>query len=149
MSFLKFGVIARSGKENERRLPLHPDHFHQILPQLRRAMFFERGYGEPFGVSDEALTELFGGLADRDELLRDCDIVLLPKPLPGDLRAMREGGILWGWPHCVQQPEITQIAINRKQTLLAWEAMFTWKRGGTPELHLFHRNNEMAGYCGV
>ena len=149
MSFLKLGVIARSGKENERRLPLHPDHFHQIPPQLRRAMLFERGYGEPFGVSDEALSELFGGLADRDELLRDCDIVLLPKPLPGDLRAMRKGGILWGWPHCVQQPEITQIAINRKQTLLAWEAMFTWKRGGTPELHLFHRNNEMAGYCGV
>ena len=72
----------------------------------------------------------------------------LPKPLPEDLQELREGGILWGWPHCVQQREITQIAIDRKLTLIAWEAMFSWNRG-VREMHVFDRNNEMAGYCGV
>ena len=64
----------------------------------------------------------------RDELLDGSDVVLLPKPLPEDLRELREGGILWGWPHCVQQHEITQVAIDRRLTLIAWEAMFRWKR---------------------
>ena len=43
---------------------------------------------------------------------------------------------------------ITQQAIDSRLTLLAWEAMFTWKNGAR-EMHLFYRNNEMAGYCGV
>jgi len=95
------------------------------------------------------LTRRFGGVASREEILATSDIVLLPKVLAEDLREMREGGTLWGWPHCVQQPEITQVAIDRRLTLLAWEAMFAWKRGGVRDMHLFDRNNEMAGYCGV
>jgi alanine dehydrogenase len=74
--------------------------------------------------------------------------VLLPKPLESDLRDMREGMVHWGWPHCVQQRGITQAAIDRRLTLLAWEAMFTW-RGELRDMHLFARNNEMAGYCAV
>ena len=81
--------------------------------------------------------------------MSEAGVVLLPKPLAQDLGEMRTGGILWGWPHCVQQREITQTAIDRRLTLLAWEAMFLWKFGATKDLHLFYRNNEMAGYCGV
>ena len=40
------------------------------------------------------------------------------------------------------------MAIDRRQTLIAWEAMFLWK-GGMRDMHLFYRNNEMAGYCSV
>jgi hypothetical protein len=43
---------------------------------------------------------------------------------------------------------MTQIAIDRKLTLIAWEAMFLWNRG-VAEMHVFDRNNEMAGYCAV
>jgi hypothetical protein len=32
--------------------------------------------------------------------------------------------------------------------LIAWEAMSSW-RDGVQGLHVFDRNNEMAGYCGV
>ena len=145
---LTLGAIARSRKENEHRLPIHPDHFDLVPPEARTSIRFERGYGEPFGVSDAELERRFAGTADRSELLEKSDVVLLPKPLPEDLQELREGGILWGWPHCVQQPEIAQIAIDRKLTLIAWEAMFAWKRG-VREMHVFDRNNEMAGYCGV
>ena len=145
---LTLGVIARSRKENEFRLPIHPDHFDLIPAESRAAIRFEHGYGEPFGISDAELEQRFAGTTERSELLALSDVVLLPKPLPEDLQALREGGVLWGWPHCVQQHEMTQLAIDRKLTLIAWEAMFSWNHG-VREMHVFDRNNEMAGYCGV
>ena len=57
--------------------------------------------------------------------------------------------MLWGWPHCVQQRDTTQAAIDRRLTLIAWESMFSWSARGLRGMHLFDRNNEMAGYCGV
>ncbi len=62
---------------------------------------------------------------------------------------MKEGTIHWGWPHCVQQKEITQTAIDKKLTLIAWEAMHRWSRNGDWQMHIFHKNNEIAGYAGV
>jgi N5-(carboxyethyl)ornithine synthase len=66
-----------------------------------------------------------------------------------DLEELREGGILWGYPHCVQQRLHTQAAINRKQTLIAFEDMFVWGPNGQAGRHTFYKNNEMAGYCAV
>ena len=146
---LKLGVVGTSRKENERRLPVHPDHFDHIPQRVRGSLWFEKGYARSLGVMDEQLSRRFGGVMDRDELLVRNDVVLLPKPLPEDLREQREGGVLWGWPHCVQQIEIAQAAVDRKLTLIAWEAMFTWSKGGVREMHVFDRNNEMAGYCAV
>lgn len=146
---LTLGIIGRSRKENEHRLPVHPDHFDQIPERLRGAIRFEKGYGLPFGVPDDELTRRFAGVATREKLMGESDAVLLPKPLPEDLRERREGSVLWGWPHCVQQEEITQVAIDRKLTLIAWEAMFGWSANGSRGTHVFERNNEMAGYAGV
>ena len=121
---LKLGVVGTSRKKDEHRLPIHPDHFDQIPQRVRPSLWFEKGYAGALGVLDEELTRRFGGVMDRDELLIRNDVVLLPKPLPEDLRGMGEGGVLWGWPHCVQQIDITQAAVDRKLTLIAWEAMF-------------------------
>ena len=57
--------------------------------------------------------------------------------------------MLWGWPHCVQDTELTQLAIDRRLTLIAFEAMNHWTRDGSVGLHVFHKNNELAGYCSV
>jgi alanine dehydrogenase len=78
-----------------------------------------------------------------------CDVVVVPKPLPGDVAAMRPGQVLWGWPHCVQDAELTQVAIDRRLTVIAWEAMNHWTPDGAFSLHVFHMNNELAGYCSV
>jgi alanine dehydrogenase len=146
---LTLGIISSSRKENEHRLPLHPDHFDLVPDSLRQSMRFESGYGTTLRVQDKELTRRFGGVASRAELLDRSDIVLLPKPMSEDLRELHQGGVLWGWPHCVQQRQITQAAIDGKLTLIAFEAMYTWKSGSVPEMHLFDRNNEMAGYCSV
>ncbi len=146
---LTLGVIGTSKKEHERRMPIHPDHLRRLPERYRRQLIFEEGYGRPFGVSDVEIASRTGGCATRDELLTDADAVVLPKPMLEDLETLREGGILWGWPHCVQQRDVTQVAIDRKQTLIAFEDMFFWSPDGHAGRHTFYKNNELAGYCAV
>ena len=62
---------------------------------------------------------------------------------------MRPGQVLWGWPHCVQDVEITQEAIDRRLTVIAFEAMNHWTADGSFSLHVLHKNNELAGYASV
>jgi alanine dehydrogenase len=149
MSLLSLGVLASSRKENEFRLPLHPAHLDRIAPDIRRRIFLEQGYGERFGVADDSLRPLVAGLRSREQLLAECDVLLLPKPMHEDVAALREGQVLWGWPHCVQDEKMTQLAIDRRLTLVAWEAMNHWTSTGAFSVHVFHKNNELAGYCSV
>ena len=146
---LSLGVLARSRKANERRLPIHPAHFGRIDPRVRQRIFLEHGYGEDFGATDDALAELVGGIRTREQLIADCDIILLPKVQAEDLTELNLGQVVWGWPHCVQDAALTQIAIDRRLTLIAFEAMNHWHADGTFALHVFHKNNELAGYCSV
>ncbi len=149
MDQLSVGIIARSRKESERRLAIHPRHLERIEPGLRGRVLLETGYGEPFGMPDEQLRPLVGGLHPRERLFADADVILLPKPVPQDLAEMREGQVLWGWPHCVQDAEITQQAIDRRLTVIAFEAMNHWTADGAFSLHVLHKNNELAGYASV
>ncbi|MEV6715305.1 N(5)-(carboxyethyl)ornithine synthase [Lentzea sp. NPDC051208] len=149
MDQLSLGVIGQTHKENERRLPLHPLHLDRIHADLRDQIYLEHGYGERFGVSDEQLASSVAGLRSREELIAECDVVLLLKPLADDIAQLREGQVLWGWPHCVQDEKITQLAVERRLTLIAFEAMNHWTSDGSFSLHVFHKNNELAGYCSV
>jgi alanine dehydrogenase len=149
MQQLSLGAVASSRKPDERRLPIHPEHLVDIDAGLRSGLVLERGYGRRFGIDDAELGGWVGGLRSRAELLEECDVVLLPKPVVADLEVMRPGTVLWGWPHCVQNEALTEVAIDRRLTLIAWEAMNHWTRDGAFSLHVFHKNNEIAGYCSV
>ncbi|MDX6664081.1 MAG: hypothetical protein QOG68_287 [Solirubrobacteraceae bacterium] len=146
---MNLGVVATSRKPGERRLPLHPGHLGRIASGLREQMFFERGYGERFGWSDGRIAPLVGGLLSREELIGHCDVIALPKPLASDVAELRTGQVLWGWPHCVQDRAVTQAAIDGRLTMIAWEAMNHWNDDGSFGVHVFHKNNELAGYCSV
>ena len=144
------GVIGTSRKENEKRVAIHPAHMERIPLELRKQITFETGYGLPFGMTDDTLAELSSGrVASREEILGNFECLLLPKPLAEDLSQVKEGATVWGWPHCAQQRENTQVAIDRKLTLIAWEEMFTWSPSGDKDMHIFYKNNEIAGYAGV
>ncbi|MFP5316108.1 MAG: N(5)-(carboxyethyl)ornithine synthase [Actinomycetes bacterium] len=146
---LTLGVLSGTRKPDERRLPIHPLHLQRIAPDIRQHLILEEGYGELLGVPDSQLTSLGARIAPRAQLLAEADVVLLPKPQPDDLAELRDGQVLWGWPHCVQDPAITQLAIDKKLTLIAFEAMNHWAGDGGFGLHVFHKNNELAGYCSV
>nr|WP_245843176.1 hypothetical protein [Mycolicibacterium vulneris] len=49
----------------------------------------------------------------------------------------------------MQDEELTQRAIERRQTLIAFESMNLWSRNSSFKLHVFHKNNEIAGYYSV
>ncbi|MDB4582203.1 N(5)-(carboxyethyl)ornithine synthase [Draconibacterium sp.] len=149
MNKLKFGVIGTSRKEDERRIPIHPEHVMRLPEQIRRQLIFEEGYGTPFDITDSEMSDQSGGVATRHELLANIGNVILAKPVLADFEELREGGILWGYPHCVQQRSHTQAAIDRKQTLIAFEDMFVWGPNGQIGRHTFYKNNELAGYCAV
>ncbi|HEU5042924.1 MAG TPA: N(5)-(carboxyethyl)ornithine synthase [Nocardioidaceae bacterium] len=149
MTLLRLGVIGSSAKENEHRLPLHPEHIPHLDADLRARITLERGYGARFGAADASLGEHVAGFASRAEILAGSDVVLLPKPQHSDVAALGPGQVLWGWPHCVQDPELTQLAMDRQLTLIAFESMNHLTRDGTVGLHVFHKNNELAGYCSV
>ena len=147
---LTIGVIGESLKENEKRVPIHPEHLKRIPERLRKQITFEKGYGLRFGIGDHTLAKYSSGrVASRDEILNEFYCVLIPKPLVVDLSGVREGGVVWGWHHCVQQKDIVQVSIDRKLTLIAWERMYTWSNTGDKIMHIFTKNNELAGYAGV
>ena len=143
------GVIGTSRKVDEKRVPIHPDHLSRLPKDLRKQLIFEKGYGAPFGLDDDFFVSQSGGVASRHELLADLGSVIIPKPVLADLQEIREGGFIWGYPHCAQQSDITQTAIDRKLTLIAFEDMFVWSPDGQAGRHTFYKNNEMAGYCAV
>jgi len=149
MKKLSLGVIGTSKKEDEKRVPIHPDHLSRLPEDIRKQLIFEKGYGAPFGLEDDFFVSHAGGVASRHELLADVGSVIIAKPVLADLQEIREGGLIWGYPHCAQQGDITQTAIDRKLTLIAFEDMFVWSPQGQIGRHTFYKNNEMAGYCAV
>lgn len=145
---MNIAIIGTSKMENENRVAIHPDHINIIPEKIRKHLFFEKGYGVPFDMDDEEIYALTGNpLMDRKSLLRDSKAILITKPVVEDFEDIQSGSIVLGWLHSVQHSIITQIAIEKKLTLIAWENMYY--QGERDLLHIFSKNNEMAGYCGV
>lgn len=145
---MNIAVIGTSRKENEKRVAIHPKQIKMIPKNVCRHLFFEKGYGMIFGMEDEEIAALTGNqLVDRKTLLKNFNAIIIPKPTEEDFKEMQEGTFVWGWTHSVQQSNIAQIAIDKKLTLVAWENMYY--QGKRDCIHIFQKNNEMAGYCGV
>ncbi len=125
MSELTFGVIGTSKKEDELRVPIHPDHLKRLTKSTRENLIFEEGYGAPFGWTDAEITAQTGGVAPRAELLSELGNVIIAKPTVEDLGDMREGGILWGYPHARnsvklrKSPSIANLALWPLRTCLS------------------------------
>ena len=149
MVLSQMGVIGTSKKEDERRVPIHPEHLKRLPENIRKKLIFEKGYGKPFNIEDEEIANQTGGMATRSEILSDIGSAIIAKPVLSDLEELKMEGILWGYPHCAQQRQITQTAIDRKLTLIAFEDMFVWSPNGIIGRHTFYKNNEMAGYSAV
>ncbi|MGW1183351.1 alanine dehydrogenase [Streptomyces drozdowiczii] len=150
MPKLTLGVVATSRKENEQRLTIHPQHLAALDEDVRRQLYFETGYGMPFGVRDEQIAQQTGGVRTREELFAECDAILLFKPVLQDFLDLREGQVLWGCPHFVQDEKVTQVSIDQRLTVIAMEAMMHWSEDGTAQpTSVGPQLGEMAGYCSV
>ncbi len=149
MALLTMGVVGTSRKVDERRVPIHPEHIKRLPEKIRKQLIFEKGYGVPFNIEDDEIAKQTGGMATRKEILSDIGSVIIAKPVLSDIEELKSGGLLWGYPHCAQQMQVTQTAIDKKLTLIAFEDMFVWTPEGRMGRHTFYKNNEIAGYSAV
>ncbi|MFF0190844.1 alanine dehydrogenase [Streptomyces sp. NPDC005244] len=149
MPNLTVGVVATSLKQNEQRLTIHPRHIASLAPEVRAQLYFERGYGAAFGVSDQDIEQLGAGLRTRAQLFAECDVILLFKPVLADFLNLREGQILWGCPHFVQDEKVTQASIDQRLTVIAMEGMMHWPDTDAFPVSICPEMGEMAGYSSV
>ena len=146
---MRIGIVGTSNKEHERRVPVFPEHLDRYPESLRKAMVFEAGYGKDYGLPDAHFQARGVSIGTRDSLFERCDLIVLPKPMPEDLARMKPGQVLFGWTHAVQQKAIAQLAIEKRITVIAWEAMHLWSAAGEKLMHVFYKNNELAGYAAI
>ena len=114
---LRLGVIGSSSKENEHRLPLHPEHLDRIDAGVASRIYLERGYGSDFGVSDEQLERHVAGVRSRAELIAEYTRQLV-HPLFSAERGLVDDVI---------DPVQTRAAVARGL------AMLRQKRGAAPQ----------------
>lgn len=138
---LKTIGFAISNKENEKRRAILPEHIKLLkYPQL---LYFEKGYGNVLGISDDVFISLGCNVCSREKVL-NMDIVCDPKIGDAEyLRDLKNGQTIFGWIHATQNKSITDVLVERKLTAFAWEKM---NKDGR---HIFWRNNELAGEAAI
>jgi len=130
-----------SKKENEKRRAMLPDHI--PLVKNRDYLYFEQGYGEVAGFSDDAYRQAGAHIVSREQALA-MDIVCDPKIGDAEyLKDLKQGQTIFGWVHAVQNRSITDAILSTRLTAIAWEDMYEKGR------HVFWRNNELAGETAI
>ncbi len=127
-------------KENEHRRAIIPEHLGLLEnPQM---LWFEKGYGEVCGYSDDDYIRGGANVASREEILK-CNIICDPKIGDADYLDKLNHQTIFGWVHATQNRDITDKLIEKKLTAFAWEKMYYKGQ------HVFWRNNELAGEAAV
>lgn len=130
-----------SHKSGEKRRAIIPSDLATV--QNREQLFFERGYGESIGVTDEEYKNCGVNIVSREEVL-NCDILTDVKLGDADyLEQLTDGKILFGWAHAVQGVDFTSNMLKHGHTVIAWEEIFEDGR------YIFYRNREIAGEAAV
>lgn len=133
--------FAINTKENEKRRAILPEQLQYI--KNKGNLYFERGYGEILGYSDQQYIDQGSHIVSKEDMLNQ-DIICDPKI--GDasyLKDLHEGQTIFGYIHAVQNRDITDMLIDHSLTAIAWEDM---NKGGR---HVFWRNNELAGEAAI
>ena len=129
-----------SHKENEKRRALLPNELRHI--KNPGFLYFEKGYGDVMGISDEEYIKAGAHITSRCDVLKK-DIICDPKIGDAAYLDCLSGQTIFGWIHAVQNRDITDKIITHKLTAYAWEDMFDDGR------HIFWRNNEIAGEVAI
>lgn len=130
-----------STKENETRRALLPKDILRI--KHADSLYFERGYGEHLGITDEEYEAAGAHVCCREEAYNH-PIVCNPKaPEPGDRNCYKEGQTFFGWIHAVQGRSIVDFFLSKRICGIAWEEMYERDR------YVFWRNREISGEAAV
>ncbi len=131
-----------SHKNGERRRAILPN---DIKANVRnpKLLFFEQGYGESVGISDDEYIAAGCSIVTREEAL-NCDVIADVKLGDADyLDEIAPNKILFGWAHAVQNIPFTSEILKNNHTVIAWEDIFENGR------YIFYRNREVAGEAAI
>lgn len=129
-----------SHKENENRRAMIPQDVEKVSHP--EALFFETGYGNVLGITNDEYIRAGANITTRDEVLKK-NIICDPKIGDAEYLDCLHEQTVFGWVHAVQNRDITDKLIDKTLTAYAWEDMFEKGR------HIFWRNNELAGEAAV
>ncbi len=87
VSLLGLGVIGTSAKENEHRLPLHPEHLARLDPEIAGPDHARARVRRTLRRPTPSWPPHVAGFASREEILAGSDVVVLPKPQHEDVAA--------------------------------------------------------------
>ena len=131
-----------SHKNNERRRTVLPCDIEKNIKN-KSFLYFEKGYGEAIGISDEEYKKCGCNIVDRESALA-CDIIADVKLGDAEyLESIKDGKTLFGWAHAVQGIEFTSSVLKKKHTVIAWEEMYEDGR------YILYRNREIAGESAI
>lgn len=133
--------FLKSTKRNEKRRALLPEQVGLI--KNKEFLFFEKGYGDVLGYSDDDYIAHGARILSKEQIL-SMDVICDPKI--GDsnyLDKLKSGQLIFGWVHAAQNRELTDFLLDRGINALAWEAM------NDENHHVFWKNNELAGKAAV
>lgn len=130
-----------SKKENEFRRAIVLDDIKKI--KNKKFVYFENGYGEILGFTDNDLNNLGFKTLSREKIYK-CDIIVDPKIGDSEDILKIENKIVFGWIHATQNYYITQHFVDNKLTGYAWEKMFDDNKR-----HIFNINNQIAGEAAI
>jgi alanine dehydrogenase len=148
--YFKIGVIGKINKIGEKRVAIHPEHLNQIPASVKKKLFFENNYGKNFGISNKQLAiNSSGKTMSRDRIFNYCNCFLIPKITPKDLKNVGCKSVVCGWPHLTQQKKTTQIAIDKKLTIIDWSYMNRYDGFNKKYKSIFYKVGEIAGRAGV
>ncbi|AXI01276.1 N(5)-(carboxyethyl)ornithine synthase [Sporosarcina sp. PTS2304] len=130
-----------SHKNNEKRRALLPKDLASI--NCVDKLYFEEGYGEILGYSDEEYKAQGVHVVSRDQVLQ-CDAIVDVKLGDADFfDKITPGKLLIGWAHAVQDIAFTDAVLAGNHTVMAWEEMLDNGR------YIFYRNREIAGEAAI
>ena len=141
MKMKKTMGLLISHKNNEKRRAILPE----AVKRLRNPdmLFFESGYGDSVGRSDQEYLDAGANVVSREKALQ-CDIITDVKLGDADyLDQLDNGKILFGWAHAAQGIAFTDMCLKKGFTVIAWEEIFEEGR------YLFYRNREVAGEAAI
>lgn len=130
-----------SHKNGEKRRAVLPEDIKKI--KHPSYLYFETGYGESVGYSDEDYINAGANVVARKEAM-ECNIIADVKLGDADyLDELENGKILFGWAHAAQGIEFTNKCLEKDFTVVAWEEIFEKGR------YIFYRNREIAGEAAI
>lgn len=144
--YIKVGVLGKSTKKEEYRIPIFPNHIDRIDPKLLQNLYFEEDYGMRFAVTDLEIRDMGANILSRNEIFAQCDLLLICKVTVRDLMQARNGQIVCGWMHTTQQFEIAQIAIDKQLTLIAWENMYNEDPNNRKDKSIYIQQKQGIGW---